>query len=189
MNRNSSKQKTEMLLLLILCMVLAAVLFLRFVIFPLMDDCKELEKSIGEQEFQLSLTMADISTNSIYEEENISLTADIKKLTEPLCGTMTSSQLDKMLNGYFKQNGLLPTSMECTENVYDTGITVFSFEYTAEGSYLSLLDFISAINGESYLAIDNIEMKAIASDDIDAVSSDKMKFTIKLSAYMLSGVQ
>lgn len=181
-----SRQNAERFLLVILSVFLAAVVYVQFVLLPLIRECTRLEGEVGEAELSLALLQSDIRSSEGYTRENDELRAAVSGISAALLPAMGAEQLDIMITRYFEECGLSPKALEIEETGRDGVLTEISAEYNAEGSYSALLKFIERLSAEYAVEIRGIEMKAIIPENVRSASADRLSFTIRLSAYMLS---
>lgn len=179
-----TKKKAEVAVLAVLSVILAAVLYVQFLLVPLMTECAELEERISKEQFSLSMAKNDILSAERLSVENAALREKISNQRELLSPFMTPEELDCRMMAHFISAGLSVLSLDISSAAYtDTDINVHTAEYTAAGTYSALLELISCINNEDGMVIDSI---SISSDNAAgrAASTQKLVFSVSLSLYM-----
>ncbi len=179
-----TKQRTEILVLMALSIILAAVLYVQFVLLPLMSECTELEERIGEEQFSLSVKKMDILSAERLAADNEALRGRISYQRSLLSPHLSAEELDIRMMTHFVASGLSVLTLDIA-SVYDvdTDISIHTAEYTAEGTYSSLLELISLVNCERGMAIDSISVRSDSTGG-RAASSQRLIFTIGISLYM-----
>lgn len=216
MDKNANKQKTQFIVLGVLSAVLVLILVYNFLLKPVLDDCSELKDEIEANDMLKWSQMEEISFIPTYEEEIGQAKVALEERTAKLYEPMNSEDADIILLKRLTDSGLKALTLSVTSAVplselqpdekyapdsVETGVSVITASYEAEGSYSQLLSFIGLINSDPAVSVVSIEYSAAEEKksslvvgnggfvnvaENNEVSEQQLTITVALDVYMFS---
>ena len=173
MTPSEKKKRRQVALLVILSAVLLAVVYWQYLLSPTLTACDELEEEIFDNETRLTDMQSEIIAIPGYKRDIGDVLSRIDQGTAELYPVMNTEDADIMLLKSMNSSGLSASSLfvsaaaagENDEDGSSTGVYIITAVYEANGSYSSLLNFISRVNDMPAVVISSITGSAEAPED------------------------
>lgn len=164
----------------VLAVILAAVLYIQYVILPMNRDITALEEEVSAAQFQLDTDRLTLTTAGGILAENEDLKQLISEEKQNMLFGTDTELCDSLITGYIASAGLAPISAELSATSAD-GITVITAEYYAEGSYSALIRLRDILADDPAVSLTSVRMRS-AGTESPAVNEEYMNFEMTFIA-------
>lgn len=163
MTPSEKKKRSQVLILIVLSAVLAAVIYWQYLLSPTLTANSELEDEIANNQDRLADIQSEMMAMPGYERDIEDTLSRISAATAELYPIMNNEDADIMLLSSMAESGLSANSLSVDsaslsteEDAVNTGVYVITAAYEATGSYSALLSFISKVNDMPAVVISSV---------------------------------
>lgn len=164
----------------VLAVILAAVLYIQYVILPMNRDITALEGEVSAAQFQLDTDRLTLTTTVGVLSENEELKHLISEEKQSMLAGADTERCDSLITGYIASAGLAPISAELSATSVD-GIAVITAEYYAEGGYSALIRLRDILADDPVVSLTSVRMRSIGTDS-PAANEKYMSFELTFIA-------